>query len=146
MATCTTIESQAAADFTWLRRNDEFWIPGIDRATTWDYLNLMSNTNTNRNTESLTAEQHGASDADTAICDATIQDERLTGRQVAQRMLRDESEGPDSGLINATGWAGVYKLSGLASDGSDEPTEEVLAWCERYNAGWLARVTETAKP
>ena len=131
MATCTTIESQAAADFTWLRRNDEFWIPGIDRAMTWDYLNLMSSTNTNRNTESLTAEQHGASDADTAICDATLQDERLTGRQVAQRMLRDESEGPDSGI---------------ASDGSDEPTDEVLAWCERYNAGWLARVTETAKP
>jgi len=100
------------------------------------------------NTETLTAEQHGASDAESLVADAQINEQDSDPAEVAAGILASGGEEPDAALINAVGWQEVYKLAGLEhpEDGADVeiPSVEALAWCARYNAGWTARLAEIA--
>ncbi len=95
-------------------------------------------------TQALTAEQHGASDAESLVTDAQINEQDASPAVVAARILASGEEA-DAALINAVGWAGVYEIAGLAHEEDAEiPSVEVLAWCERYNAGWTAQLVEIA--
>lgn len=95
-------------------------------------------------TKPLTPEQHGADDAESRVDDTQIST-GVGSCEAAASMLRAGGEEPDAALINALGWQGVYELAGLAYDRDvDHPTADALAWCERYNAGWAARLAEIA--
>lgn len=102
-------------------------------------------TNTESPTTTKTAEGHGAEDADSVISDAEISNPLdFDARALANEILASNGKDADEALIDALGWSGVADLAGLTHDDSEEPSADLLAWCERYSAGYAARLAEIA--